>query len=201
MRTDSPLQPNCIYHIFNHAIGSDNLFKTEENYSFFLQRYAFHINKIADTYAYCLMPNHIHFVVKIKSLNELILLPDFKEKYTIEYFNSKKFSNLFSSYAQSFNKQQNRKGNLFISNFERRIVANQAYFRNLINYVHMNPVNHGFVKDPADWKFSSYWSLLSEAKTHLQRETVQELFSNHADFIKMHKEMPNEKFLLDMNLP
>jgi REP element-mobilizing transposase RayT len=201
MKTDSPLLPEHIYHIFNHAIGRDNLFMSDENYVFFLQRYIFHINRIADTYAYCLMPNHIHFVVKIKPANAIIELPDFKKLKGVEYFNSKKFSNLFSSYAQSFNKQQNRKGNLFISNFERRKVDNEKHFRNLIHYVHLNPVKHGFVKDPADWKYSSYWSLLSEAKTLLKRETVKELFGSREDFIKMHKEMPSEKFLLEMDLP
>jgi putative transposase len=201
MKTDYPLQPDCIYHIYNHAVGQDNLFLNEENYIFFLQRYSFHINKIADTYSYCLMPNHFHFVIKIKPINDIIELPDYNKNYAIEYFNSKKFSNLFSSYTQSFNKQQNRSGNLFISNFERRIVNNEKYLRNLIQYVHMNPVKHGFVKDPADWKYSSYWSLLSDAKTLLKRETVKELFGSREDFIKMHKEMPSEKFLLDMVLP
>lgn len=201
MKTNIPLLPDGIYHIFNHAVGSDNLFKSEENYFFFLQRYAFHINKIADTYAYCLMTNHMHFVIKIKPLKELVALPDFKTHVSVENYNSKKFSNLFSSYAQAFNKEQNRKGNLFISNFERRRVDNENYFRQLIHYVHFNPVKHGFVSDPADWKYSSYWSLISKGKTYLMRETVTELFGNHDDFIAMHKQMPNEKFLLDMDLP
>jgi putative transposase len=61
-----PLLPEKYYHIYNHANGSDNLFLTSENYRYFLQRFASFINPIADTYAYCLMPNHIHFLIRIK---------------------------------------------------------------------------------------------------------------------------------------
>ncbi len=62
-----PLLPENYYHIYNHANGSDNLFLNSENYRYFLQRYATFINPIADTFAYCLMPNHIHFLIRIKS--------------------------------------------------------------------------------------------------------------------------------------
>ena len=56
-----------MYHIYNHANGNDNLFRNEENYAYFLKRYAYFIHPIAKTYAYCLMPNHFHLLVKIRS--------------------------------------------------------------------------------------------------------------------------------------
>ena len=61
-----PLEADNYYHIYNHAVGQDNLFKKDENYNFFLKKYANYINPIADTFAYCLMPNHFHFLVRIK---------------------------------------------------------------------------------------------------------------------------------------
>jgi REP element-mobilizing transposase RayT len=61
-----PLQPHTAYHIFNHANGFENIFKESENFRFFLEKYSLHIEPIAETYAYCLMPNHFHIVVKIK---------------------------------------------------------------------------------------------------------------------------------------
>ncbi len=59
------------YHIYNHANGFENIFNEERNYRFFLEKYQFYISPIADTLAYCLMPNHFHFLIKIKSEEEL----------------------------------------------------------------------------------------------------------------------------------
>lgn len=68
----TPLNPGCIYHIYNRAIGSEKLFLNNENYSFFLKRYRHFISPVADTFCYCLMPNHFHFLVRIKSDIELV---------------------------------------------------------------------------------------------------------------------------------
>ena len=61
-----PLQPDTSYHIFNHANGFENIFRKEENFYFFLEKYRLYISPIAETYAYCLMPNHFHLVVRIR---------------------------------------------------------------------------------------------------------------------------------------
>lgn len=61
-----PLQPNTSYHIFNHANGFENIFRHEANYCFFLKKYAKYIGPVAETYAYCLMPNHFHLVARMR---------------------------------------------------------------------------------------------------------------------------------------
>lgn len=69
------LQPDTSYHIFNHANGFENVFRKEENFYFFLEKYRLYISPIAETYAYCLMPNHFHLVVRIRKrvvIEELI---------------------------------------------------------------------------------------------------------------------------------
>lgn len=60
------LIPNQSYHIFNHANGFENIFMEDENYRFFLEKYQQYIKPIAETYAYCLMPNHFHLVIRIR---------------------------------------------------------------------------------------------------------------------------------------
>ncbi|MDO8930202.1 MAG: hypothetical protein Q7W54_14600, partial [Bacteroidota bacterium] len=70
-----PLQPDSSYHIFNHANGFENIFRHEANYYFFMEKYRKYISPIAETYAYCLMPNHFHLVVRIRKrsvIEELI---------------------------------------------------------------------------------------------------------------------------------
>ena len=161
------LEPENYYHIYNHANGRENLFVNDGNYIFFLQRYAFFISPIADTFAYCLMPNHFHIAIRIKSEQELNKLLESSKKQQFfeslklskyEYFISKQFSNLFSSYTQAFNKQQNRRGSLFIPNFSRKLIDSEKYFKQIIHYIHFNPVHHKFVKDLRDWKYSSFES-------------------------------------------
>jgi len=64
-----PLQPDTSYHIFNHANGFENVFRKAENYRYFLEKYRLYISPIAETYAWCLMPNHFHLVVRIRKRN------------------------------------------------------------------------------------------------------------------------------------
>jgi REP element-mobilizing transposase RayT len=138
------LLPNYTYHIYNHANGFENVFREAENYRFFMAKYQLHIWPIAETYAYCLMPNHFHLVVRIRKRETIETLirnknnspansskvPNFgrvgvsnvsnvSSDSEIEKFLSKQFANLFSSYTQSFNKVYGRMGSLFIKNFKR----------------------------------------------------------------------------------
>ncbi|MBU8892556.1 MAG: hypothetical protein KOO66_07235 [Bacteroidales bacterium] len=59
------------YHIYNRGINSGNLFEENTNYEHFLKLYEKYINPIADTYAWCLMKNHFHFLVRIKDAVEI----------------------------------------------------------------------------------------------------------------------------------
>ncbi|GMQ27856.1 hypothetical protein [Algoriphagus confluentis] len=66
------MKPGQSYHIYNHANGSENIFREEKNYRFFLEHYTKHLDKVLDTYAYCLMPNHFHLMVGVKEELELM---------------------------------------------------------------------------------------------------------------------------------
>ncbi len=197
------LLPDKYYHIYNHAIGDENLFREEENYYYFLQKYAQHITPIADTFAYCLMPNHFHLLVRIKREDDILTtfpkildsstFPKFqtlekleKEGNPLSPFLSKQFANLFSSYTQSYNKVYHRKGSLFLKNFKRKEITNEAYFTKLIHYIHHNPVHHRFTDDIAAWPYSSYDSLLSDKPTQLKRNEVLDWFGSKEDYRKFH---------------
>ena len=47
------------YHVYNHAIGTENLFINRENYAYFLKRYAQYLLPVVGTFAYGLMPNFL----------------------------------------------------------------------------------------------------------------------------------------------
>jgi putative transposase len=186
-----PLLPNEMYHIYNHANGSENLFVKNENFNYFLKRYAEYINPIAETFAYCLMPNHIHFMVKIANIEGLQLAyqqkmkkkdaenicPPLKQE-DLPKFISREFGSLFSAYSQAFNKQQKRMGSLFMPNFKRKIVDSDSYYTSLIHYIHANPVHHGFVKNAYEWEYSSLHSFISQKSTQLKREEAINWFGD-----------------------
>lgn len=203
-----PLFPNKIYHIYNHANGKENLFENKGNYHFFLKRYAYFVEPIAKTFAYCLMPNHLHLLVEIKEeamlqeANRAFIVakkPGRKVELIPEellpQFLSKIFGNLFSSYTQAFNRQQDRKGSLFMPNFKRKEVESEEYYTKLIHYIHANPVRHDFVKSMADWEYSSYQSLLSTKVTKLCRAEVMDWFGNRQAFIQFHQTEPFDERL------
>lgn len=48
-------QSHTYYHVYNHAIGHENLFGTPENYRYFLRKYAEYLHPVCQTYAYCLI--------------------------------------------------------------------------------------------------------------------------------------------------
>jgi REP element-mobilizing transposase RayT len=191
------LFPENYYHIYNHANGSDNLFLNSENYRYFLQRYNTFISPFADTFAYCLMPNLIHFLIRIKSEPDLQKAYQYKKQskkilleVDIVNYLSREFASLFSSYSQAFNRQNGRKGSLFMPNFKRKLVETEAYFTQLVYYIHANPVHHGFVKDLSAWNYSSYHAFLSRKQTNLQRDEVLNWFGNIDSFKAFHEGMP-----------
>jgi REP element-mobilizing transposase RayT len=191
------------YHIYNRANGSEKLFLNEENYLFFLQKYIEYIHPIAETYCYCLMPNHFHFLIKIREEQLLIAyfknqtkanlnLQGFKNLAGLSAENisgliSKQFGDFFNAYAKAFNKQQNRKGSLFMKNFKRIKIEEEYYLKKLVHYIHFNPVEAILCVKPDDWKFSSYQSLISTGKSLLNREEVISWFDDLENFKYIHQ--------------
>ena len=208
------LQPNCSYHIFNHANGFENIFIEDENYRFFLEKYQQYILPIAETYAYCLLPNHFHLVVRIrrkevieevyrnfKSTN-FSKFPNFgkvensgKVEITdniIEQFISKQFANLFSCYTQSFNKVNKRRGSLFLKNFRREPIENKAYFLNAVIYTHRNPVHHAFCDRYTDWSYTSFCEIKERNSHMIEVDKLLRMFGGRESFIDLHEQSANK---------
>ena len=183
-----PLEAGEIYHIYNRGINGCNLFYEERNYAFFLQKYAKYVSPVMDTLAYCLLKNHFHLLVRIKSEEERTQLrekPSPKGKY-ITLSPSRQLAHCFNSYAQAINKAYNRTSSLFEEDFERKKVTSDIYLTTLIDYIHKNPVKHGFTDDFTDYPHSSYRSHLSEKKTNLERKYVLDWFGGRNELEKFH---------------
>lgn len=147
-------EPDKFYHLVNHAVGSENLFRCADNYYYFLNRYAYHTQAVFETYAYCLMPNHFHLLIRVKASEELEKEPKFEGN--VHKLVMQKVSNWLNGYARTYNIKYKRKGALFIDYTKRFEIESEAYFTTAVNYIHQNPVNHRFVSRPHDWEYSSY---------------------------------------------
>ena len=219
------LQPNTSYHIFNHANGFENVFREEENYRFFLEKYRVFITPVAETYAYCLLPNHFHLVVRIRKREVIEEIIRNKKESTSNYFSndnfskvsnfgkvkktindeeierylSKQFANLFSSYTQSFNKVYKRMGSLFIKNFKREPILNKEHFINTIIYTHRNPIHHGFYTSFTGWCYCSYFDIMELKSEVVEVDKIIKIFVSQERFIEMH-EQNLKKFIQSFEL-
>ena len=195
-----PFEPEQYYHLYNHGNSSDNLFIEDENYWFFLGRYQKYVSLIAETYAYCLMPNHFHFLIKTKPaevIKEGLLfinepshrIAQWEEKLAADYskFLSFRLSNLFNSYSRSFNNQYNRKGSLFRPNAHRKLVDSEWYRLLLVCYINCNPVHHDFVENIIDWPYSSYQYLLNGNEAGFLSKESLNWFGGIEEFKEAHR--------------
>jgi len=184
MQSIQPLEYGKYYHIYNRGINSDILFKENGNYDHFLKLYDLHIEPIAETYAWCLMKNHFHFLIRIKELEE--------NKLEKKIQPSQSFSNLFNAYTKAFNKKYSRHGALFERPFKRKLIENNNYFQNAITYIHNNPVHHNICEHPLDYPWSSYTTFLSDKPTQLKRKEVIEMFDDIENFKYIHELKRND---------
>lgn len=163
------IKTNSYYHIFNHTNGFENLFQEDKNYRYFLQQWEKYISPIEETYVYCLMTNHLHFLIKIRGEDKIRkkyeLDTTFGKFGTFQKFVSKQFANLYSNYTQAFIKVYTQCGSLFIPNFKSKEIDNEKYLLNLIYYIHCYPVRHKFCKDFRDWKHRSYHTIVSDSSS------------------------------------
>ena len=181
MANPTPLQRGLTYHIYNRGINRESIFVEERNYRYFLQLYARHVAPVAETYAYCLLRNYFHFLVRIKDL----VSPEdpSRSKEPSQYF-----SNLFNAYAKAFNKAHDRTGALFQRPYGRIEVTSDAYFAWLVIYIHHNAQKHGFVDDFQAWPYSSCHAHLSDKATQLQRSEVLGWFDGPQGFATAHRQ-------------
>lgn len=190
------LEPGIFYHIYNRGINSKKIFDSKENYLFFLRKFALYVNPVCDTYAYCLMPNHFHFLIKVKSeldiktfskdstFNKYEKSNPEKGLHSFDSVVSKQIGKFISSYSQSYNKVTNRHGALLESPFKRKRIVTEEYLKNLIIYIHLNPT--ALKQDINTYPFSSYSSIISNFKTNLKRTETITIFGDLENFIYSH---------------
>ena len=100
--------------------------------------------------AWCLMGNHYHMVLETDSI------PLWRSMLRLQ-----------SGIARGYNRRRRYLGRLWQSRYRARIINSQEYFRQVVSYVHLNPLAAGLVKDPADYPFSGHREILGLCQPRL----------------------------------
>ena len=132
--------PGRPYHIVGRGNNKACLFHNERDYRKFLEYLAESLDCFAiECLSYCLLWNHYH----------LLVIP-------YEFTVSQLMQRLNTAYCVWFNRKHGRVGHVLQGRFGARIVDDAEYLLRVIRYIAINPVAASLVKDPAEWRWSSY---------------------------------------------
>lgn len=176
----TPLVNGEMYHIFTKSIAGFKIFNSPNDFrrildtliyykaekppcklSLFLRKQTasdskpaleFYSQKIVEIIAYCIMPTHIHLILKQLMDNGI----------------SKYVNSILKSYSKYFNEKHNRKGPLWESRFKNVLIETDEQFLHLTRYIHLNPSTAYLVNEPANWKFSSYREYMGIAEGNIK---------------------------------
>lgn len=201
VNTIIPLIGGKYYHIYNRGINKSQIFFKQENYSYFLLLWKKYLSDNVNVLAYCLIPNHFHFLIK---LNEKISIQDgenrieITDEIMIGKNVSEAFRRLFIAYSQAVNIQENRTGSLFQRNFKRIEIEDDNHLKYLFFYIHYNPEHHRLISDFKDYRFSSFKAYITNQSTRIAKHFGLEIFDGKNNFLDYHKYQHEEKEFLTL---
>lgn len=134
------VEPNGVYHVFSRGNNKEQIFWDDRDYQTFLM----FLGQVASRYgwivlAYCLMPNHVHLLVRVPAANL-----------------SQGMQFLNGAYSRTTNKRRGRVRHLFQNRFGSVHVQTDAHLLGEFRYVALNPVEAGLCRRPEEWRWSSY---------------------------------------------
>ena len=173
-----------IVHFYNRVVSNELLFREKDDYLQFLQLFKKVIRSVpALVYAYCLMPNHFHFLLRQNCEVPL---------YRI-------FNKVLSPYVQKFNLKYHRRGSIFAHPLQSKLVTNNKQIITLCMYIHLNPVKAKLVQEPEDWEYSNYSEWVGTRKGVLFDDAIlKEYFTNINEYIETIREYKQK--ICDINL-
>lgn len=170
------LENDSIYHIFSRSIAGYIIFNDSNEYDRFYQllrlcrfdNFDFKYSRFArldsssqmkiigdlvvknesivEIVAYCLMPTHIHLILKQTKENGI----------------STFMARVLNGYSRYFNTKHQRIGPLWSGRFKNVLVKNDNQLLHLTRYIHLNPTSGRLVEEPGDWEYSSFNKFIQE---------------------------------------
>ena len=140
--------PGAFYHVMLRGNAKQSIFHDKED----IRRFEEILNQGLETHnlrlcAYCWMKNHVHMALQVSNVPL-----------------SKMMQSLSQRYTGWFNHRYDRVGHLFQGRFRAILVDREGYLREIIRYIHLNPVRAEIVTDPLDYSESSHRLYLAPDK-------------------------------------
>ncbi len=177
----TPLIAGKYYHLFNRGNNRDRLFYFDCNYDFFIKKYFYYMDPVAETFCYCLLPNHFHFLIRIK------------DSATDSRYVSNQLRKLFITYAMYINRQECRTGCIISKNFRRIEVNRDEYFISLVRYIHLNPIKHKITNDIYTYRYSTFYKILRNQINDFESAELINWFGGYSNLIEDHLIIKNDK--------
>lgn len=204
----APFHAGSYYHIRFRSIDGLKLFQCQENRDFYLQQFAIYFQSVMDCFAFGLLENHSHFIVRIKNttglLGSISSIPRQFRTKPMQMFSEnpnsdnavgtmieRQVNSFMASYAKAINKLNSRKGGLFQSPFRRSLITHEQYLRHAIIYTHANAQKHGIVKDFREYQHTSYHEILAGNSENVNVDFVIDLFGGREMYIQLHERQAN----------
>jgi REP element-mobilizing transposase RayT len=203
------LEPESFYHVFNRTNNKESLFKGDNDYLFFLDKAQRYLCPYFEVYAYCLVGNHFHFLLKTKSPNNILAtlrkLSSFEitkaERLILEYTDltsdmihdmyRMQIIRLLTAYSKNYNRLYGQSGHVFYKPFKKILVKDSEYIKTLIHYIHKNPVKHNLTNNFKYFEWSSYYDYLNNEDKITEVESGLKLFGGLENFNNSHNANSN----------
>ena len=168
-----------IYHIMLRGINQQIIFEDDEDRERLIETLVKY-REISGykVYAYCLMGNHFHLLLKTED-EDLDLI----------------VKRIAGSYVYWYNRKYRRSGHLFQDRYRSEPVEDERYFLAVLRYIHHNPVKAGMTKGAADYEYSSYGHLIKGKPELLDQDYVFSILEKD-EYEEFHKE-ENDNICMD----
>lgn len=186
----TPLVTNNIYHVFNRGVNKNDIFFLREDYPRFLMAAKHYIKKVSkfsyekssslndpvslelkpkvEILAYCLMPNHFHFLMKQVSDSGITSF----------------MRHFMNSYVHFTNVKYKRVGPLFQGRFKNVLIESDEQLLHVSRYIHLNPLVSGLVNNLNDYPWSSYLNYVEAEEDELSSsKQILGYFKNRKDYV------------------
>jgi REP element-mobilizing transposase RayT len=140
-----------LYHVIARGNRQQATFLTHLDYETYLRLLAKYRRRYGvRLYAYCLMPNHVHLLVRTSEPPLATFMQGLQQTYT-----------------QRFNRSHGTAGHLFQGRYKAILCDRDEYLATLVRYIHLNPVRARLVDDPGAYPYSGHRAYLTDAETDL----------------------------------
>lgn len=159
-----------IYHVMLRGINKEQIFFDDKDYDKFIN-ILLRCKSIChfELYAYCIMPNHVHLL--LKETDESV---------------SQIMKRIGCRFVYWYNAKYERVGHLFQDRFKSEPVEDDSYFLSVLRYIHDNPVAAGLCRKMADYPYSSYRSYF-EKVSFIDKDFVFSMI-NEKNFLELHRQ-------------